>query len=104
MQNKNVFAQRLLFHNINSYADINTTENEYIKIHGNAQGESSLMIFGRSAQMKYKYGNRHFRARAYYVDTAGRNKAALEEDKIMDQMSLKEYIDPFTGKPAEGSK
>ena len=54
--------------------------------------------------MKYKYGNRHFRARGYYVDTAGRNKAALEEDKIMDQMSLKEYIDPFTGKPAEGSK
>ena len=103
MQNKNVFAQRLLFHNINSYADINTTENEYIKIHGNAQGESSLMIFGSSAQMKYKYGNRHFRARAYYVDTAGRNKAAIakyiqnqqEEDKIMDQMSLKEYIDPL---------
>ena len=62
------------------------------------------MIFDRSAQMKYKYGNRHFRARGYYVDTAGRNKAALEEDKIMDQMSLKEYIDPFTGKPAEGSK
>ena len=62
------------------------------------------MIFDRTAQMEYKYGNRHFRARGYYVDTAGRNKAALEEDKIMDQMSLKEYIDPFTGKPAEKSK
>ena len=82
------------------------------KFMGILKGKSSLMIFDRFAQLKYKYGNRHFWARGYYVDTVGRNKTAiakyiqnqLEEDKMMDQMSLKEYIDPFTGKPAEESK
>ena len=82
------------------------------KFMGILKGKSSLMIFDRFAQLKYKYGNRHFLARGYYVDTVGRNKTAiakyiqnqLEEDKMMDQMSLKEYIDPFTGKPAEESK
>ena len=55
--------------------------------------------------MKYKYGNRHFWCRGYYVDTVGRNKKAiaeyiqnqLQEDMTSDQMSMKEYIDPFTG-------
>ena len=82
------------------------------KFMGILKGKSSLMIFDRFAQLEYKYGNRHFWARGYYVDTVGRNKTAiakyiqnqLEEDKMMDQMSLKEYIDPFTGKPAEESK
>jgi len=82
------------------------------KFMGILKGKSSLMIFDRFAQLKYKYGNRHFWARGYYVDTVGRNKTAiakyiqnqLEEDKMMDQMSLKEYIDPFTGKSAEESK
>lgn len=82
------------------------------KFMGILKGKSSLMIFDRFAQMKYKYGNRHFWSRGYYVDTVGRNKTAiakyiqnqLEEDKMMDQMSLKEYIDPFTGKSVEGSK
>ena len=82
------------------------------KFMGILKGKSSLMIFDRFTQLKYKYGNRHFWARGYYVDTVGRNKTAiakyiqnqLEEDKMMDQMSLKEYIDPFTGKPAEESK
>ena len=82
------------------------------KFMGILKGKSSLMIFDRFAQLKYKYGNRHFWARGYYVDTVGRNKTAiakyiqnqLEEDKMMDQMSLKEYIDPFTGEPAEESK
>ena len=63
------------------------------------------MIFDRRANLKYKYGNRHFWARGYYVDTVGRNKEKykeyikhqLDEDQIADQMSLKEYIDPFTG-------
>ena len=72
---------------------------EYLK------GKSSLMIFDRHANLKYKYGNRHFWARGYYVDTVGRNKKQiqeyikhqLDEDQIADQMSLKEYIDPFTG-------
>lgn len=82
------------------------------KFMGILKGKSSLMIFDRFAQLKYKYGNRHFWSRGYYVDTVGRNKTAiakyiqnqLEEDKMMDQMSLKEYVDPFTGKPVEGSK
>ena len=75
------------------------------QIMGYLKGKSSLMIFDRHANLKYKYGNRHFWVRGYYVDTVGRNKKQiqeyikkqLEEDKIADQMSLKEYIDPFTG-------
>ena len=75
------------------------------QIMGYLKGKSSLMIFDRHANLKYKYGNRHFGARGYYVDTVGRNKKQiqeyiqkqLEEDQIADQMSLKEYIDPFTG-------
>ena len=67
--------------------------------------KSSLMIFDRHANLKYKYGDRHFWARGYYVDTVGRNKRQiqeyikrqLDEDQIADQMSLKEFIDPFTG-------
>lgn len=66
--------------------------------------KNSLMIFDRHANLKYKYGDRHFWARGYYVDTVGRNKKQiqeyikhqLEEDQIADQMSLKEFIDPFT--------
>lgn len=72
---------------------------------GYLKGKSSLMIFDRHANLKYKYGNRHFWCRGYYVDTVGRNKQAIEnyirnqiqEDIINDQMSFKEYIDPFTG-------
>ena len=72
---------------------------------GYLKGKSSLMIFDRHANLKYKYGNRHFWCRGYYVDTVGRNKKAiqeyiqnqLEEDMASDQMSFKEYIDPFTG-------
>lgn len=75
------------------------------QIMGYLKGKSSLMIFDRHANLKYKYGNRHFWARGYIVDTVGRNKKAikayiqnqLEEDKMSDQISIKEYIDPFTG-------
>ena len=75
------------------------------QIMGYLKGKSSLMIFDRHANLKYKYGDRHFWARGYYVDTVGRNKRQiqeyikrqLEEDQIADQMSLKEFIDPFTG-------
>ena len=67
--------------------------------------KSSLMIFDRHANLKYKYGNRHFWARGYFVDTVGRNKKAikayiqnqLQEDQIADQVSIKEFVDPFTG-------
>jgi putative transposase len=75
------------------------------QVMGYLKGKSSLMIFDRHANLKYKYGERHFWARGYYVDTVGRNKKQiqeyikrqLEEDQIADQMTLKEYIDPFTG-------
>ncbi len=74
-------------------------------IMGYLKGKSSLMIFDRHSNLKYKYGNRHFWARGYYVDTVGRNKKQmqeyirnqLKEDEMADQISLKEYIDPFTG-------
>jgi putative transposase len=79
---------------------------------GILKGKSSLMIFDRFANLKYKYGNRHFWCRGYYVDTVGRNKNAiakyiqnqLNEDHIAEQISIKEYMDPFTGEPAKGSK
>ena len=72
---------------------------------GYLKGKSSLMIFDRHVNLKYKYGNRHFWCRGYYVDTVGRNEKKiaeyvrnqLQEDIIADQLSLKEYIDPFTG-------
>lgn len=72
---------------------------------GYLKGKSSLMIFDQHANLKYKYGNRHFWARGYYVDTVGRNKEAirkyiqnqLKEDEMADQMTIKEYYDPFTG-------
>ena len=75
------------------------------QIMGYLKGKSSLMIFDRHANLKYKYGNRHFWTRGYFVDTVGRNKKAikayiqnqLEEDKMSDQISIKEFIDPFTG-------
>ncbi len=76
------------------------------QIMGFLKGKSSLMIFDRHANLKYKYGNRHFWARGYFVDTVGRNKKQiqeyiknqLQEDQIADQMSIKEYTDPFTGR------
>ena len=82
------------------------------KFMGILKGKSSLMIFDRFANLKYKYGNRHFWCRGYYVDTVGRNKNAiqkyiqnqLQEDQIAGQISMKEYIDPFTGEPVKGSK
>ena len=72
---------------------------------GYLKGKSSLMIFDRHANLKYKYGNRHFWCRGYYVDTVGRNKERiaeyirnqLQEDAMADQISMKEYLDPFTG-------
>ena len=72
---------------------------------GYLKGKSSLMIFDRHANLKYKYGNRHFWCRGYYVDTVGKNekviqeyiKNQLQEDIMNDQMTMKEYVDPFTG-------
>ena len=72
---------------------------------GYLKGKSTLMIFERHANLKYKYGSRHFWCRGYYVDTVGRNEKMireyvrnqLQEDIMEDQLTLKEYIDPFTG-------
>ena len=70
---------------------------------GYLKGKSSMMIFDWYANLKYKYGNRHFWARGHFVDTAGRNKKAIKayiepvEDKMSDQISIKEFIDSFTG-------
>ena len=82
------------------------------QIMGYLKGKSSLMIYEKYANLKYKYGNRHFWCRGYYVDTVGKNKKAiaeyirnqLKEDYEEDQMKLIEYVDPFTGKPAEEGK
>ena len=82
------------------------------EIVGYLKGKSSLMIFEKHANLKYKYGNRHFWCRGYYVDTVGKNTTAikeyiqnqLKEDLEYDQMSLVEYIDPFTGEPVKKNK
>ena len=81
------------------------------EIMGYLKGKSSLIIFDRHANLKYKYGNRHFWCRGYYVDTVGKNakkiqeyiKNQLEEDKLADQLTMKEYIDPFTGKSVKNN-
>ena len=70
---------------------------------GYLKGKSSLMIFDRHANMKYRYGNRKFWCKGYYVDTVGRNKKViqeyiknqLQEDIASDHISMKEYVDPF---------
>jgi putative transposase len=72
---------------------------------GYLKGKSTLLIFERHADLKYKYGNRTFWCRGYYVDTVGKNKEKiaeyirnqLKEDQVSDQISMKEYMDPFKG-------
>lgn len=79
---------------------------------GYIKGKSTLLIFDRHADMKYKYGQRQFWCRGYYVDTVGKNTKAiqeyianqLKEDKLADDMSSKEYVDPFTGKKVKQFK
>jgi putative transposase len=79
---------------------------------GYLKGKSALMIFDRHANLKYKYGNRHFWCRGYYVDTVGKNakkiqdyiQSQLREDILTDQLTLKEYWDPFTGKQVNKDK
>ena len=79
---------------------------------GYLKGKSSLMIFEKYANMKYKYGNRHFWCRGFYVDTVGRTKKVIEQyirnqlqqDYEEEQLSIKEYVDPFTGQPVQEGK
>ena len=82
------------------------------QIMGYLKGKSSLMIFEKYANMKYKYGNRHFWCRGFYVDTVGRNKKVIEQyirnqlqqDYEEEQLIIKEYVDPFTGLPVQEGK
>ena len=79
---------------------------------GYLKSKSSLMIFDRHANLKYKYGNRHFWCRGYFVDTVGKYETAIREyinnqlkaDIMNDQISLKEYMDPFTGSKNKKAK
>lgn len=79
---------------------------------GYLKRKSSLMIFDRHANLKYKYGNRHFGCRGYYVDTVGKHETAikeyirnqLQEDIMNDRISMKEFIDPFTGERGKPGK
>ena len=75
------------------------------QIMGYLKGKSAMMIFERHANLKYKFGNRHFWAEGYYVSTVGLNTATIQkyireqekEDQIMDKLKTKEYINPFKG-------
>ena len=81
-------------------------------IMGYLKSRSTLMIFDRHANLKYKYGSRYFWAKGYFCDTVGKNEKVireyiqtqLQEDKLYDQMSMKEFIDPFTGEPVKKGK
>ena len=72
---------------------------------GYLKGKSSLTIFDRHANLKYKFGNRHFWSTGYYVSSVGLNTATIQkyireqetEDMIQDKRSIKEYEDPFKG-------
>ena len=72
---------------------------------GYLKGKSALMIFERHANLKYKFGNRHFWSEGYYVSTVGLNEATIrkyirdqeKQDQIKDELSLKEYENPFKG-------
>lgn len=82
------------------------------EIMGYLKGKSSLIIFDRHANLRYKYGNRHFWCRGYFVSTVGKNEKKIKEyianqlaeDKLQDQISLKEYVAPFTGERDPRSK
>ena len=75
------------------------------QVMGYLKGKSAMMIFERHANLKYKFGNRHFWAEGYYVSTVGLNTATIQkyikeqekEDQIMDKLKTKEYVDPFKG-------
>lgn len=82
------------------------------EIMGYIKGKSSLIIFDRHANLKYKYGNRHFWCRGYYVDTVGKNakkiqeyiQRQLQDDIVSNQINMFEAVDPFTGEPVRKTK
>ena len=73
---------------------------------GYLKGKSSLMIFERHANLKYKYGNRNFWAKGFFVSTVGLDANKVQEyirdqeeaDMMQDNLSNKEYKDPFKGR------
>ena len=75
------------------------------QVMGYLKGKSAMMIFERHANLKYKFGNRHFWAEGYYVSTVGLNTATIQkyireqekEDQIMDKLKIKEHLDHFKG-------
>ena len=89
-----------------------STKDVCFKFYGIFEREKQFDDFERFANLKYKFGNRHFWCRGYYVDTVGKNakkiqeyiQNQLKEDWEYDQMSLKEYIDPFTGEPVKSNR
>ena len=95
-----------------TYVSRDSTKHKCVRFRRVLKGKSTLMIFERHANLKYKYGNRHFWCRGYYVDTVGKNakkiqeyiQNQLKEDLEYDQMTLKEYIDPFTGEPVKTNR
>ncbi|SET74086.1 IS200/IS605 family transposase [Lacrimispora sphenoides] len=82
------------------------------EIMGYLKSKSTLIIFERHANLKYKYGSRKFWCRGYFVDTIGKNEKKIkeyiqnqmQEDLLYDQMSITEYIDPFTGEMVKKKK
>ena len=93
-----------------SYVSNYSTTFKCIKFYGIFKKQkNSLMIFDKHANLKYKYGNRHFWCRGYYVDTVGRYEGAikeyirnqLQENIAQDTLNFKEYTDPFTGEPVK---
>ena len=88
-----------------TYASQYPSEAECFTVYGVLKGKSALMIFNQHANLKYKFGNRHFWAEGYYVSTVGLNEATIKKyiqeqekhDIAMDKLSVKEYEDPFKG-------
>ena len=77
---------------------------------GYLKGKSALMMFEKHANLKYKFGNRHFWAEGYYVSTVGLNEETIRKyvreqemhDQAIDKLSVKEYEDPFARYPLQG--
>ena len=79
---------------------------------GYLKGKSSTMLYEQFGELKYKFRNREFWCRGYYVDTVGKNAKKIQEyiqkqfqeDMLADQISISEYVDPFTGEPVKKGK
>ncbi|EEX73499.1 hypothetical protein GCWU000323_02534, partial [Leptotrichia hofstadii F0254] len=86
-----------------AYAGKHNHQNKCIKFYGISEGKSALMMFDKHANLKYKFGNRHFWSEGYYASTVGLNEATIKKyiaeqekhDIVMDKLSVKEYEDPF---------